>query len=224
MKKLASLAYALAGSIFLLSACGGGGGGGSGGVGVPPIVVPPVVTPPAAVCSVSLYGDSIMHGGYQLVYRLPVPPATNLKLMRPKYDVLDFSYNGGTAIQYSSAFLSQEIKSQVVVIEFGVNDAGNALLYEIPMRQMLDRARALNKKIILTGIIKPAEAFARYNEYNSLAKALAVEYGATWAGWDEEAFTPGVDTPDGLHPSQEYSTRLVQRLAAALDVVSPDCK
>jgi len=215
--------------VSLLTACGGGGGGGSGGMpmmpGIPTTPVTPV-TPPAAAptCSVTLFGDSVMHGGYQLTLRLPIPPAANVKIQRPKYDVKDFSYNGATASQSLPSFLAEDITTQVVVIEYGVNDAGNGLLYEIPMRSMLDRAKALNKKIIITGILKSASTLPRYNEYNDVAKALAKEYGAVWAGWDEVAFDASKDAPDGLHPSQEYSNRLVGALATALDVVSPDCK
>jgi lysophospholipase L1-like esterase len=215
--------------VSLLTACGGGGGGGSGGgmpmmPGIPTTPVTPVTPPAAPVCSVALFGDSIMHGGYQLTLRLPIPPAANVKIQRPKYEVKDYSYNGASAAQSLPSFLSQEITSEVVVIEYGVNDAGNGLLYEIPMRSMLDRAKALNKKIIITGILKSAAGLPRYNEYNEVAKALAKEYGATWAGWDEVAFDASKDAPDGLHPSQEYSTRLVGALATALDIVSPDCK
>lgn len=220
MKILAILATAL-----LITACGGGGGGG-GGTYFPVGPSVPVVETPVekTVCSVALIGDSIMHGGYQVSLRLPVPPAANLKLQRPNYEVQDYSYNGGNAMQYASTFLTQELNTKIVVIEFGVNDAGNGLPYEVYMRQMLDRAKALNKKIVITGIVKSAATLPRYSEYNDVAKKLADEYGAVWAGWDAESFDSSADAPDGLHPSQEYSTRLVQRLALSLDTVSPECK
>lgn len=215
--------------LSLLTACGGGGGGSGGGYGMPMLPSIPVVEQPTApaekpVCSVSLFGDSIMHGGYQVTLRLPLPPADNLKLQRPNYEVQDFSYNGGTAFQSSSTFLNQQLTTRIIVFEFGVNDAGNSLPYEVPMRQMLDRAKVLDKKIIITGILKSAVPFPRYVEYNDIAKALAKEYGAVWAGWDEEAFNVDTDAPDKLHPSQEYSTRLVQRVASAMDVIAPECK
>jgi lysophospholipase L1-like esterase len=228
MKSLSTLILA---SVLALTACGGGGGGTSGGFPmIPPVVQPPA--PSVPICTVSLFGDSIVHGGYPMMLKEQgsnvssefVPVASNLKMHRPNYEVKDFSYSGGNALDYAGTFLQQNLDSQILVVEFGVNDAGNSLSYEVPMRAMLERAKALNKKIIVTGIVKSATGFPRYNEYNEVAKSLAKEYGATWGGWDEVAFNFATDAPDGLHPSQEYSTRLVQRLAQAMDVVSPECK
>ncbi len=224
MKKLIAIIFAAA----VLTACGGGGGGGAASfpVGVPttPVVTTPTPAVEAPVCTVALFGDSILHGGYNVSFRLAIPPADNLKIQRSKYTVSDYSYNGGNAVQYLPEYLNKTVDSRIVVIEFGVNDAGNGLVYEYPMRQMLDRAKALNKIIIIPGIVKSAEPFARYNEYNNIAKNLASEYGATWAGWDEVTFNKDTDTMDGLHPTQEYSNRLVEALSSTLDKVAPECK
>lgn len=226
MKSLITVLFAL-----ILTACGGGGGGSGGGMALPmmpvtgvaaPVAVAPVVAP-KPICTVALFGDSVMHG-VQGTGLLPVVPSANIKAMRPAYTVDDFSYAGATSSEYAPKFLTQQIDAQIVVIEYGINDTSHELQYEVPMRQILDRAKALNKKIIITGIIKSA-AFPRYNEYNTMALSLAKEYGATWAGWDEVSFVVGTDTPDGLHPSQTYSTSLVQSLVTnGLDAVSPECK
>lgn len=225
MKKFIALVF-----VAFLTACGGGGGGGGSGfpIGVIPVTPTPVVETPAPVpapkvCSVALFGDSILHGGYGLNFRLPIPPAVNLKLQRPNYTVEDFSYNGGNAIQALPEYLNKTYDSRIVVFEYGVNDAGNGLIYEYPMRQMLDRAKAQGKTIIITGIPTVASSFARYTEYNDIAKKLANEYGATWAGWDTIDI-PKEKTMDGLHPNQEASTSLVQGMIGALDQVAPECK
>lgn len=213
--------------VFATAAITACGGGGSGGFPVlPPVSMPapgPEPVEETPVCTVTLWGDSIMHGGYNIFDRLPVPPAINLKRMRPAYTVIDRSYNGGNASLSLGDFLGNDLtESRIVVLQYGVNDLGSNYPYDFTMRSMLTYAKAAGKSVVMTGIVPTARGFENYNRYNNIAASLAEEFGAYWAGWDEVEYNEG-DAVDGLHPGQEYSTRLVGALAETLDLIAPEC-
>jgi len=217
----------------MLAACGGGGGGG-GGAAMPmtgmPIVAAPSApaTPPAPApapddCTLQLEGDSIASGGLSLFTTIPEVPAAGIKRMRPAYVVTDKSVIGNSAHARAPVFINESIAARIVVIEFGVNDAGNSYPYEAAMRLLLDRTKALGKIVVVTGLPPQRAPLVNADDYNGIAKRLAGEYGATFADWRSVAIDPA-DMADDVHPLQKGSTQLVEQLVRALDVAAPECK
>lgn len=206
----------------LCAACGGGGGGISSGVALPIVGIPPTPVAPTADCTLQLEGDSIAHGGLTLLTSIPEIPAAAIKRLRPAYLVTDKSVNGESAHRRAPIFINEPIAARIVVIEFGVNDAGNSYPYETAMRLLLDRTKALGKVVVITGLPPQRVPLVNADDYNTIAKNLAREYGATFADWRSVVIDP-VDMSDDVHPLQKGSTQLVEQLVRALDQAAPEC-
>lgn len=211
--------------------CGGGGGGSGSGGAVPmlPMAAPSAPAAPAAPaaptgpdCSVTLYGDSILYG-YTSKGRIGEPPAVAIKRLRPAYRVVDRSDPGDYVLRRLPTFLSDTIDTRVVVIEHGMNDAGNGFDYAEPLRSMLQRVKALGRVAVVTGISQVVAGVPERATYDSTARRVAGEEGATFADWGAVRFDAS-DMADDIHPAQAYSARLVEQLVAALDKTAPECK
>lgn len=213
-----------AAAAYLCAGCGGGGGS-SGGVALPIVGIPPAPAAPVAPtadCTLQLEGDSIAHGGLSLLTSIPEVPAAAIKRLRPAYVVTDKSVNGESAHRRAPIFINEPIAARIVVIEFGVNDAGNSYPYETAMRLLLDRTKALGKVVVITGLPPQRVPLVNADAYNAIAKRLAREYGATFADWRSVVIDP-VDMSDDVHPLQKGSTQLVEQLVRALDRAAPEC-
>jgi lysophospholipase L1-like esterase len=227
-------------ALAALTACGGGGGGGGGGVAMPvtaatqaapqsePVKAPETAKAPERNCTLSLYGDSILHGGYagggEVVQRLAEPPADAIKRLRPAYDITDFSKNGDAAVGRVNSLVNEIPPGRVVVIEHGVNDAGSIAPadYTLAMRTMLQRVKSLGKVAIVTGLSKGG--IQNRDQFNDLARQVASDEGAVFADWGTAEWkAEDMDVAGGAHPLQAYSGRLVSKLVEALDKVSPEC-
>ncbi|WGT64773.1 SGNH/GDSL hydrolase family protein [Variovorax paradoxus] len=209
----------------LCAGCGGGGGGSSGGVALPIVGIPSAPAAPAAPtvdCTLQLEGDSIASGGLSLFTTIAEVPAAGIKRMRPAYVVTDKSVIGNSAHARAPVFVNESIASRIVVIEFGVNDAGNSYPYEAAMRLLLDRTKALGKVVVITGLPPQRVPLVNADAYNAIAKALATEYGATFADW-RSVVIDASDMSDDVHPLQKGSAQLVEQLVRALDQVAPEC-
>ncbi|WP_280816702.1 SGNH/GDSL hydrolase family protein [Variovorax sp. TBS-050B] len=183
--------------------------------------------PPAAlVCSVGLYGDSILYGGFgaNLGNRLPDPPVVAMRRMRPTWQISDHSVVGDSAFQRRPAFVRQPSTARVVVLEYGINDVGNSYDYEPAFRAMARHVKAQRKALVVTGLSRVRGNLAeRREQYDATARRIAAEEGAVFADWGSVPFDPK-HMVDDVHPSQEYSTRLVQRLVETLEKAAPECR
>lgn len=211
----------------LLAACGGGSGGGMPMLPVAlPAAAPAQPSAPAAPagpdCSVTLYGDSILFGS-TMQGRLAEPPAAAIKRLRPAYRVVDRSEPGDYVQRRLPTFLSDAIDTRIVVIEHGMNDAGNGFTYAEPLRSMLQRVKALNKTAIVTGLSRVAAGVPERAAYDDTARRVAGEENVTFADWSAVRYD-AADMADDVHPAQAYSTRLTEQLVAALDKVAWECK
>lgn len=217
-------------ALLALVGCGGGGegttSGGIPGYGVTVAAEPVEGAPPAAVdCSIRFEGDSILYGADGRGQRSSDPPAAILKRIRPAYSIDDQSTPGETATRRMPILVNLPISSRLVVVQFGMNDAGNATAYEPAMRAILERMKALGKQAIVTGISRtsPDAAPLEHREaYDAIARRLAGEYGVPFADWGSVEL-PAALMLDGVHPGIEGTQRLVVKLAAALDAVAPEC-
>lgn len=180
---------------------------------------------PAEGCSVALYGDSILRGGYggTVDKRLADPPAAALRRMRPAWSVTDHSVVGESAHVRRPTFVKEAMSARVIVIQYGINDAGNGYAYEPALRAMIEHIRDQGKTAVVTGIarVKPG-ALGTRQAYDAIARRVAAETGAVFADWNSVAFD-AAEMADGIHPGQPYSTRLAERIAVTLDRVAPEC-
>ena len=176
-------------------------------------------------CTVALWGDSILYGGFGAspANRIKEPPAAALKRIRPAWSIADFSMPGDSAHQRLPSFVLQPMPTRVVVLQYGINDAGNGYRYEPALRGMVDYVKAAGKKSIVTGLsqVKVGRLPLR-DAYHATARRIAMEEGVVFADWGAPRFSPA-DMADDVHPTQPYSTRLVEQLVVALDEVAPEC-
>lgn len=197
-----------------------------------PSIPPPAPSAPAASsaaparCSIVLYGDSILHGGYAFSERLPLPPAELLKRQRPRYAVVDLSVNGETA-QARAARFAQDVQergaSRFVVIAHGLNDATLALALEKALAAMVETAQAEGRIVILTGLSRQRVPVPRRDAYDATIRRVAERTGAAFADWGAASFR-SQDMADVLHPAQPYAERLVGRIVHVLDAHAPECR
>jgi len=128
--------------------------------------------------------------------------------------VEDHSANGASATLYLPFFL-QNALTEIVVLQYGINDVGNNFPYETSMRSMIEYAKAKGKTVIVTGLSQGD--IANEDQGNATAEKLALEYGLLYADWNSVDYVEG-DTIDGVHPKQDYSTRLTNRLIETVEL------
>lgn len=174
------------------------------------------------VCSVDLYGDSIMHGGYRGYLRLAEPPAATLKRLRPRYSVQDFSLNGETAAHRAATFESERRDGRFVVIAHGINDTMQQLPLTASLRSMIKIARREGREPILTGLSRQPVPIPGRVSANQSIRRLAFDLHVPFADWDVVRFAPD-EMEDPLHPAKQYSDRLVRSIVAVLDRLAPEC-
>lgn len=203
-----------AAALVALAACGGGGGGATSGfataIEAKPVQTeqPPNKQPPAP-CSVAYWGDSIS---------AMTAPRIGKGLQVNVHGVI-----GGTAQAALPTFLQDPLAERFVVIEYGMNDSNGAAAssFEMSVRSMLDRVKAVGRTPVLTGISNATagEVGVRAN-LNLLLSKLATDYGAVWANWPA---TSGALTADGVHPTDAYAQALADALTAAIVKTAPEC-
>ncbi|MGJ7532187.1 SGNH/GDSL hydrolase family protein [Variovorax sp. ZT5P30] len=175
-----------------------------------------------AACSVELYGDSILHGGYLGDKRLDEAPAAAIRRMRPRYHVVDRSVNGETASARSAAFANEARSGRIVVIEHGLNDAMQNLPLESALRSMVSTARAEGRDVVLTGLSQTLAGADVRARGDATVRRVTADLAVPFADWGSVPMRRG-EMADILHPSQAYSTRLVERLIKVLDNLAPEC-
>lgn len=217
LKRAAKKAVAVA-ALSVVAACGGGG---SGGTSMPPSFgqQQPSVSQPKQTteqplgkvtgCSVIFYGDSIT--------------ALTAPRMGKGLQVTVKAQVGGTAQSNLATFLQDPLDARFVAINFGMNDSNGAgaMTFDSTVRSMLDRAKALGRTPVLTGISKAtAGDVGIRSNLNLLLSQLAKDYGALWADWPA---TNGALMADGIHPADEMQQALADRLTQAITAVAPEC-
>lgn len=184
-----------------------------------------VLPPPEAVrtgCSVVLYGDSILHGGYGGSKRLDEPPAQTLRRIRPRYTVEDRTVNGETASDRSKSFGGEPRSARFVVLGHGINDVARNLELEPALRRMVTIARAEGRMVILTGLSRQPVAVPGRAQGDATVRRISTELQVGFADWGSVPYERH-EMADVLHPGKLYSDRLVQRIAESLDQMAPEC-
>lgn len=173
-------------------------------------------------CSVALWGDSILHGAHDGAQRLAEPPAAILRRLRPMYTVEDNSVPGDSAHAREPQFLRLAFKARIVVLQYGINDAGHGYPYEGALRAMVAHAQAQGRAVVITGLSRVRGVLPGRDANDATARRVAADTGSTFADWGAVRFDPA-DMADGVHPAAPYAERLTEQLARALDRVAPEC-
>ncbi len=174
-------------------------------------------------CSVALYGDSILWGAHNGLNRWPDPPGMMLRRLRPRYGVTDRTMPGASAYAEAMKFTNIHLASRIVVLQYGMNDAGKGYPYEAALRAMVLHVKAQRRTAVITGISNVVGGMALRDEYDTTARRVAEETAVEFADWSQVDFDPA-DMADPVHPGEAYSARLTQRLAETLDRVAPECR
>jgi hypothetical protein len=195
--------------IASMAACGGGGGGSS----EPAAAAPAQKVAP--ICTVVLYGDSIMRG--EAAITLDSRPAATLKRIRPAYTIEDRSVGGETAETRAATFNNEYRPQRIVVIQHAVNDMLQGKALAPALNAMVGYAKAEGRTVIVTGVSYVNDP--RLDATRALVAKVAADNGVIYADW------PSVkgDVYDHIHPDQAYSDALVAKLAEAMDRALPEC-
>ncbi|MDM0035681.1 SGNH/GDSL hydrolase family protein [Variovorax sp. J22P271] len=232
-------------SVLLAGLLAGCGGGGDGGMAVGTVVqsdAPPAAgsskgldTAPrlkpdedAALCTVEIYGDSIM-----ALNGTAESPVMTLQRIRPNLVFTDHSAQGMRLLDLASAFPWVTRSARFVIIENGVIDAWqgasiNAVINEY--NAIIQRVRDEGRVPVLTGFSHQARGgpmgygdLLRRDFYDSVVQAVAANTHTAFADWGSVPFYGAWDLLDFVHPNKNYSDRLVGRLAITLDPLTTNC-
>jgi len=173
-------------------------------------------------CSVALYGDSILYGAHNGMNRLPDPPAALLRELRPMYRVDDHSFPGDSAHAHVAQFIHTPLTSRIVVLQYGINDAGQGHDYRPALETMVAYVRSQGRTPVITGLSRVIEGIPRRDAYDAVAREIAAASGSAFADWGAVRFEPR-DMADPVHPGQPYAERLTRQLMHAIDAVAPEC-
>ncbi|MBO9515288.1 MAG: SGNH/GDSL hydrolase family protein [Variovorax sp.] len=181
-------------------------------------------------CSVVLYGDSIMHGGYvdgTETKRHARHLSAELKAQRPAWTVDDRTVSGQSLAKMSKIFYKETRSARVVVLGSGIAEAWSGGDVKAQLAQLVHDVRDEGRVPILTGYARQVpngfmtpERLAGRDRADADVAALADELDVTFA--DFGAAGP-VEIIDDVHPTQAYSLRITEQLIRALDKAAPEC-
>ncbi|NDZ16499.1 SGNH/GDSL hydrolase family protein [Variovorax sp. WS11] len=228
-----------------LAGCGGGGDGG-GGNGAFATVGQDTAKPDAgsskgqdaatsrksadaSLCTVEIYGDSIMASNGSAV-----SPATTLQLFRPNLLVVaDHSVGGMSLGVLAPVFPGLARSAHYVIIENGVIDAWQGR----NINTVIGEYYAIIQKVRDEGRIPVLTGFSRQSRggelnsfqvqlrdfYDAILQAIATNTNTTFADWGQVPFFGAWDLLDFVHPNKNYSDRLIFKLALTLDTLTTSC-
>jgi hypothetical protein len=182
-------------------------------------------------CTVVLYGDSIMHGGYvdgTESKRYPRHLSAELKSQRPAWTVDDRTVSGQSLSKMAKIFNNETRASRFVVLGSGIAEAWSGEDVKRQLTQLVQAVRSEGRTPILTGYSRQVpnafmtpDRLAGRDHANADVKALATEMSVPFA--DFGAVEP-VEIIDLIHPTQAYSLGLTAQVIRVLDEVAPECK
>ncbi|MEM9999744.1 MAG: arylesterase [Pseudomonadota bacterium] len=165
------------------------------------------------------FGDSLM-AGYQLPAEDAFPTKLETALLERGYDVA--VQNAGVSGDTTSGGLSRLDWSvpdgtDLVILELGGNDALRGIAPEISrdnLDQMIARLKDRGIDVILVGILAPpnmGEAYAA--NFNPIFPDLAEKHDVPLYPFflDGAITVPGMMLADGIHPSAQGTTAMVER-------------
>ncbi len=170
------------------------------------------------------FGDSLTAGlGLPVDEAYPAQLERRLREAGDPHRVINAGVSGDTTaggVRRVDAVLSY--KPVIVIVEFGANDG----LRGLPLSQtrtnlaaILDRLRSAGVPVILAGMKLPPNYGPEYTEeFAAIFPELARTYGATLMPFflDGVATRPQLNQEDGIHPTAEGYSVIVDRLLPLL--------
>lgn len=207
---------------LLLAACGGGG-------------AEAPTKPPLA--RVAFYGDSIMAGAIVVPYKdsgelisswLPVRPVERIASIAG-VEAVDYTVPGAAVREALAGQLWVKFppwedhvlveRARVLVVRFGPADAIRGTLpdaFERDLGRLVVLAREAGKRVLLVGTTRLQEGDARQQELDVRIRQVAVAHQVLFVDARAVRFDGAGDLVDGVHPTQAYSDRVSEAIAAAL--------
>ncbi|MDM0072352.1 SGNH/GDSL hydrolase family protein [Variovorax sp. J31P207] len=183
----------------------------------------------ASLCTVEIFGDSIMGGNGS-----PETPSMTLQRIRPNLQIVaDHAVAGMSLRALATFFPYVTLTAHYVIIENGVIDAWdglniNTVMYEYAA--MVKKVRNEGRVPVLTGFSHQAfggdlgyPQLWRRDFYDTVIQAVANNASVAFADWGSVPFFGEVDLLDFVHPNKGYSDRLIGRLAMTLDPLITNC-
>ena len=183
----------------------------------------------ASLCTVEIYGDSIMVSNWTAE-----TPAKTLQRIRPNLMIVaDHSVAGMPLGTLATFFSALSRTGHYVIIENGVIDAWdgrniNTVMYEY--QDIVQRVRNEGRIPVLTGFSHQAPggilnhvSLQLRDFYDSVIQSIATNTGVPFADWGSVPFYGAWDLIDFVHPNKNYSDRLIGRLAMTLDPLTTNC-
>ena len=191
--------------VWLLTSCGGSG----------PSTPLPI--------TIGQYGDSVSWGMCATCTsgRIDSPPVQTLNQQsKGAFLVVDYSIPGATvreALQYTPSISTAP--EQFVLLRFGGADAllgTPADQFEGDLQTLISAVVSAHHIPVLTGIIWTPTPNPVVDQFDKIIRQLAINNNLAFIGLRSLPYDPVIDTSDGLHPSQDYSSRLSTLIAATL--------
>ncbi|MEM1378229.1 MAG: arylesterase [Pseudomonadota bacterium] len=165
------------------------------------------------------FGDSLM-AGYQLASQDAFPTKLETVLRERGYDVA--VQNAGVSGDTTSGGLSRldwsvPDETDLVILELGGNDALRGISPDITrenLDQMVTRLKERDIDVILVGILAPPNMGDDYAaQFNPIYEELAEKHGVPLYPFflDGAITEPGMMLADGIHPSGDGTTVMVER-------------
>ncbi len=168
-----------------------------------------------------IVGDSLS-AAYNMELRQAWPSLLQDRLNKDGYDwkVFNSSITGDTTEGGLTRLprLLERYRPAIVIVELGGNDGLRGLPLEVTrsnLREMIVLSQAGGARVVLTGIRIPPNYGARYvDQFENMYAELAGEYGTGLVPFFMEgiALVPGMMQADGVHPSIEAQTVLLDNL------------
>jgi acyl-CoA thioesterase-1 len=186
------------------------------------VVIMALIPPASAkVPEILAFGDSLTAGlGLPASEAFPARLQARLKEEGIDVKIVNAGVSGDTTTD-GLARLDWALadKPGFVILALGANDALRGIdpkIVRANLNQMIDKIQASGAKILLLGMLAPANWGADYerafdNIYPELAKAHGVPLYPFFL--DGVAMDPALNQPDGLHPTAHGVAIMVERIA-----------
>ncbi len=167
------------------------------------------------------FGDSLTAGlGLPASEAFPARLQARLKEQGVDVNVVNAGVSGDT----TSAGLARldwalADKPGFVILALGANDALRGIdpkIVRANLDKMIDRIQATGAKILLLGMLAPANWGAEYERaFDSIYPELAKAHGVPLYPFflDGVAMNPALNQPDGMHPNERGVAIMVDRIA-----------
>ncbi len=174
-----------------------------------------------------VFGDSLVAGyGLEPGAAFPEQLAKKLDAQGIKLDVVNAGVSGDTTSS-GLARLDWSLGegTNAVILELGANDALRGISPEVTQKNldmMISRFKENNIEVLLAGMVAPPNMGHSYGKaFNSIYPALAKKHNVQLYPFFLEgvAADPKLNQPDGIHPTKEGISVIVEKFMPSAQVL-----